>query len=159
MTTTYLSPDELRELTGCAHRARQQKWLDCNRWPYAIAETGHIRVLLAQLACDRFEVARVERHRHRPASHLMNRGGGSVAFSDAQRRIVTNLAQQVKAARLTPMWQEVLVAALDPLREDRLQAVQSAGRAAYRHKQHPRHTLFLPAPGAVLSPARPGADL
>lgn len=41
MTATYLSSAELRELTGCAHRARQQKWLDRNRWPYAIAETGH----------------------------------------------------------------------------------------------------------------------
>lgn len=45
MTDTYLSSSELRELTGCAHRARQQKWLDRNRWPYAVAETGHIRVL------------------------------------------------------------------------------------------------------------------
>ena len=27
MTDTYLSPAELRELTGCAHRERQAKWL------------------------------------------------------------------------------------------------------------------------------------
>jgi hypothetical protein len=45
MSDTYLSADELRELTGCAHRARQRAWLDANRWPYAVAATGHIRVL------------------------------------------------------------------------------------------------------------------
>lgn len=45
MSDTYLSTEELRELTGCAHRARQRAWLDANRWPYAITATGHIRVL------------------------------------------------------------------------------------------------------------------
>lgn len=45
MTDTYLSPAELRELTGCAHRDRQAKWLKAQQWPHVIAETGHIRVL------------------------------------------------------------------------------------------------------------------
>lgn len=45
MTDTYLSPAELRELTGCAHRARQVAWLKSQQWPHAIAETGHVRVL------------------------------------------------------------------------------------------------------------------
>lgn len=31
MTDTYLSPAELRELTGCAHRDRQAKWLKAQR--------------------------------------------------------------------------------------------------------------------------------
>lgn len=42
---TYLSTAELRELTGCAHRRRQQAWLTAQGWPHAVAETGHIRVL------------------------------------------------------------------------------------------------------------------
>jgi hypothetical protein len=45
MTNTYLEPSEIRDLTGCAHRQRQEAWLKANNWPYAVAATGHIRVL------------------------------------------------------------------------------------------------------------------
>jgi hypothetical protein len=41
----YLTPAELRGLTGCGWRARQAAWLKANDWPHEINQKGHILVL------------------------------------------------------------------------------------------------------------------
>ncbi len=43
MTDTYLSSSELRELTGCAHRARQKAWLDRRGLHAGVQATGDRR--------------------------------------------------------------------------------------------------------------------
>jgi len=41
----FLSPSELRELTGYAHRAKQTSWLASRAWPYETSATGRVLVL------------------------------------------------------------------------------------------------------------------
>jgi hypothetical protein len=45
----FLSPTELRELTGRAHRRRQIEWLRGAAWPFEIDAKGRPRVLRAAL--------------------------------------------------------------------------------------------------------------
>jgi hypothetical protein len=64
----------------------------------------------------------------------------------------------VKLAGLLAVRQKVLIAAIDLLGVDRLQAMQGARCAAHRHQQHAGKAVFSPLAGAGLFPLRPGAD-
>lgn len=44
MADAYLSPAELRELTGRAWPKSQAAWLKRNRWRYAVRDDGKVRV-------------------------------------------------------------------------------------------------------------------
>lgn len=47
MNTLFLAPEELAELTGYKARHAQVRWLDRNRWRYALASSGEPKVARA----------------------------------------------------------------------------------------------------------------
>ena len=44
---TFLTPDELRELTGSTWRSRQIEWMMDNRWTYVLTRDGRPVILRA----------------------------------------------------------------------------------------------------------------
>ena len=49
MTRTFLSRDELADLTGYQQRRKQCAWLRDGGWPFVVGGDGHPRVLRDEL--------------------------------------------------------------------------------------------------------------
>jgi hypothetical protein len=62
----FLTLEELRELTGYAHRANQTAWLEARAWPFEVSGSGRILVLRDYMAArmSGLDAARPTVHAH-----------------------------------------------------------------------------------------------